>query len=126
MNKIPSWRTDKRKTVERGYNGRWQKERLIFLAANPLCSMCYARRPPRIVSATTVDHRIPHRGDMVAFWDRNNWQALCTSCHNGDKQAMEKSGRAPQRIGLDGFPVEQDDADVGAHPGAQAMPYRVA
>ena len=28
-----------------------------------------------------LDHIIPHRGDRKLFWDRDNWQALCKSCH---------------------------------------------
>ncbi|WP_338153338.1 hypothetical protein [Pseudophaeobacter leonis] len=30
-----------------------------------------------------------HRGDMRLFWDRSNWQPLCTSCHNRRKQQLE-------------------------------------
>nr|WP_246414712.1 HNH endonuclease signature motif containing protein [Yoonia ponticola] len=41
--------------------------------------------------ATTVDHIKPHRGDKVLFWDKNNWQSLCTSCHNRHKQRVEQS-----------------------------------
>jgi 5-methylcytosine-specific restriction protein A len=29
-----------------------------------------------------VDHIIPHRGNRELFWDTENWQALCTPCHN--------------------------------------------
>jgi len=43
--------------------------------------------------ATVVDHRIPHRGDKRLFWDRNNWEPLCASCHSGHKQAREKRAR---------------------------------
>jgi len=102
----PSWRNDRRKTVERGYGADWKKARALYLQAHPLCVMCLARTPPRTEVATTVDHRIPHRGDQTLFWDRSNWQALCTTHHNSDKQAIEKSGRAPRQIGLDGFPIE--------------------
>ena len=33
-----------------------------------------------------VDHIIPHRGDQKLFWDQNNWQSLCKSCH--DKKTL--------------------------------------
>lgn len=103
-----SWRGDKRTTTERGYGWRWQQARERFLQANPLCVMCRGENPPRVTAATTVDHRIPHRGDQRLFWDESNWQALCTTHHASDKQAMEKSGRAPRRIGVDGFPVDDE------------------
>lgn len=34
-----------------------------------------------VVLELDVDHRIPHRGDPVLFWDRANLQALCKTCH---------------------------------------------
>ena len=101
----PSWRTDKRKTAERGYGAAWQRARLRFLNAHPLCVMCAALVPPRVEVATVVDHKTPHRGDMTLFWDEKNWQSLCATHHNSDAQARDKSGRVRQQIGLDGFPV---------------------
>ena len=35
-----------------------------------------------LTPATVVDHVIPHRGDQKLFWDEDNWQALCKSCHD--------------------------------------------
>jgi len=69
---------------KRGYDSRWRKARKRFLKANPLCVECL--KINRIVKATVVDHIIPHRGDKKLFWDENNWQALCKSCH--DKKTM--------------------------------------
>ena len=62
-----------------------QKARRVFLRQNPLCKACL----PRVEAARVVDHVIPHRGDMVLFWDRSNWQPLCLSCHNA-KSARER------------------------------------
>jgi 5-methylcytosine-specific restriction protein A len=39
--------------------------------------------------ATEVDHIIPHKGDMKLFWDSDNWQGLCKSCHS-KKTAKEQ------------------------------------
>src|SRR4051794_27851302 len=80
----PPWRADKRKTAERGYGARWQRARAQYLSLHPLCVMCQ----PRVVLATVVDHRTPHKGDEVLFWDQTNWQALCSPHHNGTKQAL--------------------------------------
>lgn len=85
-----AWRANKRKTAERGYGGRWQKARLVHLAENPLCEMCSNLNVVRL--ATVVDHKTPHKGDMGLFWDRSNWQSLCATHHNSEKQAMERSG----------------------------------
>jgi 5-methylcytosine-specific restriction protein A len=35
-----------------------------------------------------VDHIIPHKGDKDLFWDSNNWQPLCKTCHD-EKTARE-------------------------------------
>ena len=64
----------------RGYGSKWNKARRRYLEKHPLCVMCM--KDGRYVRATDVDHIIPHRGDPVLFWDENNWQALCHSCHS--------------------------------------------
>ena len=40
-----------------------------------------------------VDHIIPHRGDMVLFWDEDNLQTVSKAYHDKVKQSLEKSGR---------------------------------
>ena len=35
-----------------------------------------------IKAAEVVDHVIPHKGDVVLFWDSRNWQSLCKACHD--------------------------------------------
>lgn len=66
--------------ASRGYDSRWRKARAKFLKANPLCRRC--EENGKITKGEVVDHIIPHRGDMSLFWDQNNWQSLCTRCHN--------------------------------------------
>lgn len=82
-----SWRADKRTSGQRGYNYEWQQARLLFLNENPLCSYC--DRDGRVTAACIVDHKIPHRGDEVLFWDRANWQSLCKPCHDIVKRREE-------------------------------------
>lgn len=65
--------------AKRGYGRRWQKARIGFLTKHPLCIMCLAKG--RSEPATVVDHIKPHKGDMTLFWDRSNWQPVCTVCH---------------------------------------------
>ena len=85
------------------YGSRWRKARLRFLHKNPVCLYCAGRGD--VTSATVVDHRIPHRGNLALFWDEQNWAACCAPCHNRDKQREEKTGRIFGN-GPDGVPLD--------------------
>ncbi len=74
---------------KRGYNSRWQKARATFLKRNPICVEC--KKDNQIEPAVVVDHIKPHKGDMVLFWDKNNWQPLCKR-HHDIKTASEDGG----------------------------------
>lgn len=74
---------------ERGYTGAWQKARVGWLRAHPLCTT-HAERG-QTVAGNVVDHKVPHRGDKVLFWDSANWQTLCKACHDR-KTATEDGG----------------------------------
>jgi 5-methylcytosine-specific restriction endonuclease McrA len=74
---------------ERGYDSKWNKARLEFLAIHPLCVKC--TELGLTVGATLVDHIIPHKGDKKLFWRRSNWQSLCKPCHDF-KTATEDGG----------------------------------
>lgn len=81
----------------RGYTKRWDRAAKAFRLRYPLCGMrpdgqvpamsqCYLEG--RETPATQTDHVVPHRGDMVLFWDaRNNWQSLCATCGARKSQA---------------------------------------
>jgi len=68
---------------ERGYGAKWDRARVDFLLEHPACRICGE-------PATVVDHIIPHRGSMVLFWDRRNWQPLCAHHHNSAKQSQDR------------------------------------
>lgn len=85
-----SWRAGKT-TAERGYGGKWQRERAKHLEQHPLCERC--EKAGVVEVATVVDHRIPHRGDQVLFWDRKNWGSLCDPCHNAKTQEESAQDR---------------------------------
>lgn len=82
-----SWRSDKQTSAQRGYGYKWQKARERYLREHPLCVYC--ERDGVTTAASVVDHKIPHRGDMVLFWDEDNWQSLCATHHSRDKQREE-------------------------------------
>jgi 5-methylcytosine-specific restriction protein A len=58
----------------------WRQLRLRVLADEPVCAHCL--RAPSV----EVDHKVPHRGDYVVFWDRDNLQGLCKPCHSAKTQ----------------------------------------
>ena len=62
-------------STRQGYDRRWRKARLAFLAANPFCAECGE-------AAAVVDHIQPHHGDAVLFWNQGNWQPLCKRDHD--------------------------------------------
>jgi len=98
-------RCDKHKRVEarqydqqrgsahaRGYGARWQKASKAYLRAHPLCQCPECGDGElRVVAASVVDHKIPHRGDMKLFWDSGNWQSMAKTCHD-KKTATEDGG----------------------------------
>jgi 5-methylcytosine-specific restriction protein A len=88
-----SWRAGTTSSTARGYTYRWQKEGKAFLELHPLCQCadCDEGRK-RLLPATVVDHRIPHRGDMRLFWDRSNWQAMSKPCHDRKTQQETAQG----------------------------------
>ncbi|MDA8212174.1 MAG: HNH endonuclease [Clostridia bacterium] len=65
---------------ERGYGSRWRRYREHYLRQHPLCAECL--KVDKVVPATEVDHKISHKGDHKLFWDPNNHQSLCKSCHS--------------------------------------------
>lgn len=75
--------------AQRGYDSRWRKARKYYLQRHPLCVEC--EKNGSVTPATVVDHIIPHKGDKNLFWDHDNWQPLCESCHNA-KTAKEDMG----------------------------------
>ena len=74
--------------------------REAWLHAHPLCgdraevpsqehSACL--RAGKATQGSEVDHIIPHKGDQDLFWDADNLQTLCRSCHS-TKTASEDGG----------------------------------
>ena len=44
-------------------------------------------------NSPVVDHRQPHRGDLVLFWNPENLWSVSKAYHDGEKQRQERSGR---------------------------------
>jgi 5-methylcytosine-specific restriction protein A len=74
----------------RGWYGlkRWKHLRWSVLVRDGFtCRKC--GRLEHDTSKLVADHRRPHRGDPVLFWDERNLQTLCSPCHSGEKQREE-------------------------------------
>jgi 5-methylcytosine-specific restriction endonuclease McrA len=95
---------------------RWQRLRWSILKRDGFtCQMC--GRVNGKTSELVADHRTPHRGDEALFWDENNLWTLCKSpCHDKHKQRQERGGARIQKIGLDGWPIEEEVPAQPAEP----------
>ncbi len=102
---MPNTTDPRASAAQRGYGHKWQKAREQWLREHPLCTM--HADLGRVVPATVVDHKIPHRGDFKLFWDRKNWQSLCKLCHDAHKQRQEKGGTSAA-CNLAGLPTDQN------------------
>ncbi len=72
---------------ERGYTPEWDKVARHEKNLHPLCLGCSA--VGWVAATTVIDHIIPHKGNMVLFWDPLNRQPACTPHHSTVKQVLE-------------------------------------
>lgn len=73
---------------------RWRSLRWDVLRRDRFtCQMC--NKIAEDSSQLVADHVQPHRGDALLFWNRDNLQCLCASCHNSEKQKIEAATRGP-------------------------------
>lgn len=68
---------------KRYWSTAWRRARVGFIAKHPTCNSCGR-------TATVVDHITPVTMGGE-FWDRNNWQPLCESCHNRKSSGERKN-----------------------------------
>ncbi|MGP9437417.1 HNH endonuclease signature motif containing protein [Ewingella sp. AOP8-B2-18] len=83
---------------ERGYTAQWDKYRLIYLKAHPLCVHC--EKKDIYTPAKIVDHIIPINGaDDVLFWPETNHQGLCMSCHSRKTTTQDPMTKQQRKAG---------------------------
>ena len=79
-------------STQRGYGARWQKLRLMFLRANPICADPFGVHRGEPTPATDVDHILPRSQGGTDAW--TNLQPLCKSCHArktaGDRNELRR------------------------------------
>src|SRR5262245_29236199 len=98
------------------YGYRWHIAAKKHLRAHPLCAMCASKNVT--ARGRIVDHITPHRGDLALFWNAQNWQSLCASCHSSSKQQIERRGYST-KIGIDGYPVDERHPSIARDRGGQ-------
>lgn len=92
---------------------RWKRLRLrVFLRDLYTCQRAECGRLIGDTSQLVADHKEPHRGDAVLFWEEDNIQTLCAPCHNRFKQSQERADR------IGGLP----SGSRHASPGRMARP----
>jgi 5-methylcytosine-specific restriction protein A len=82
----------------------WKTLSKVQLAREPLCRLCLNLGNSRW--ATVADHIKRHSGDRMLFFDPDNLQSLCKSCHDSTKQAEEIRGYSVE-VGEDGRPIDR-------------------
>jgi len=64
---------------------RWKALRQrILLDQGYACAACHL-----VLPRLEIDHLRKHHGELTAFWDRANLQALCKQCHAAKTQRGE-------------------------------------
>ena len=67
--------------------------RAAQLLLDPFCAEC--AKQGRRVRASDVDHIRDHKGNAKIFFDANNLQSLCHSCHSRKTLAeLQRTGAA--------------------------------
>ena len=109
------WRTPEASEYRKLYKGKqWRhlRERVLlrdlFKCQRCKCSLKRGRTEPQ---SAVVHHIKAHKGDPALFYDIDNLQSVCWSCHSGVIQSEEARGYSTE-IGDDGWPVDP------RHPGA--------
>lgn len=89
---------------------QWRALRIQVLVTQPICVLC------RRAAATHVDHVRPHRGDATLFFDLDNLQGLCHSCHSAKTVSRDRGfgkpaggfGKPLAGTALDGQPTDPE------------------
>lgn len=68
----------------------WRRLRqTIFDRDGYECQLCH-----RATSEPIADHIKPHNGNMALFFEIDNIQTLCPTCHSGRKRIQETRGHS--------------------------------
>ena len=92
------------------YSSRYWKSlrRAALERSGYRCEQCFGRGH-RVYNSLSVDHIIPHRGDLGLFrCGIDGLQVLCRHCHYSVKAKQDRLAGLPRRFGSDGKPLNAD------------------
>lgn len=100
----PDYRSAEAAEYRKLYKARaWLNARAAQLAKQPLCEPCLVEGVA--TSATVVNHRKPHKGDLALFYDPANHQSVCKPHHDGPIQREEHAGFS-SAVDAGGWPTD--------------------
>lgn len=71
---------------------RWKRLRWKVLTRDLFtCQMPGCGKLEGNTALLVADHKRPHRGDELLFWDEGNLWCLCKACHDSVKQREERA-----------------------------------
>ena len=110
---MDKWRTPEANEYRKLYRTKhWAKLRAMVLHRDQYkcqhkgCG-AFLKQGTRSPRSAVVHHIKPHKGNLDLFYDINNLQAVCWSCHSGDIQSIETKGY-DTAIGDNGWPIDQN------------------
>ena len=111
---VKKWRTPEAESYRKLYSRKqWKDLRARALLRDLYtCQRCKVplKRGTMHPQSAVVHHIKAHKGDPALFFDINNLQSVCWSCHSGAIQSEEVRGY-DTTIGPDGYPIDPN------HPG---------
>lgn len=108
---MDKWRTPEANEYRKLYQTKqWRQLReMVLLRDGFRCQHkgCneFLKRGVKHPRSAVIHHLKPHKGNLNLFYDINNLQAVCWSCHSGDIQSIEVKGYDTQ-IGESGWPID--------------------
>ena len=86
----------------------WNDLRLTIIKRDKFkCQHCdtFVTKGKKSPRSAVVHHKEAHKGNLGLFYDPNNLELTCKSCHDGDLQSTEARGYST-KMGDDGWPVD--------------------
>lgn len=106
---MDKWRTPEAAEYRKLYGTKhWRQLREQALLRDAFTCQrckCILKRGRSHPQSAVVHHINPHKGDHDLFFDLNNLQSVCWTCHSGAIQSEEVRGYSVE-IGDDGWPID--------------------
>jgi 5-methylcytosine-specific restriction endonuclease McrA len=108
---MDKWRSPEAAVYRRLYQTQqWRTLREVALLRDDFkCQRCgcFLKRGRSHPQSAVVHHVTAHKGNQDLFFDLDNLQSVCWSCHSGVIQSEEARGYSTE-IGEDGWPTDSN------------------